>query len=153
MDEVEEIKHRIDIVDLISSYLTLKKAGANYRALCPFHKEKTPSMMVSPEKQIFKCFGCFIKGTEVVTTGGIQPIETISQNRKVLTHKGRFQRVLTKFEREYKGDIVELKVRHTNETIRLTPDHKVFLIKTKNCKQQGRLTRLCQVRCKQNCPT
>lgn len=58
MNEIEEIKKRIDIVDLISSYLTLKKAGTNYRALCPFHQEKTPSMMISPEKQIFKCFGC-----------------------------------------------------------------------------------------------
>lgn len=58
MDEVEEIRRRIDIQDLIASYLTLKKAGANYRCLCPFHNEKTPSMMVSPEKQIFKCFGC-----------------------------------------------------------------------------------------------
>ncbi|MCX6811244.1 MAG: DNA primase [Candidatus Berkelbacteria bacterium] len=58
MDQVEEIKQRVDIVDLISIYLELKKAGANYKALCPFHNEKTPSFMVSQDKGIFKCFGC-----------------------------------------------------------------------------------------------
>src|SRR3972149_10239177 len=63
MDEIEEIKRRIDIVDLISSYLTLKKAGTDYKALCPFHQEKTASFMVSPEKQIFKCFGCGAGGS------------------------------------------------------------------------------------------
>lgn len=62
MDQIEEIKEKIDIVDLISDYLELKKAGRNFKALCPFHTEKTPSFMVSPELQIFKCFGCGIGG-------------------------------------------------------------------------------------------
>ena len=50
---LEEIKNRIDIVELISSYVDLKPAGKNYRGLCPFHDEKTPSFTVSPEKGIF----------------------------------------------------------------------------------------------------
>lgn len=55
---LEEIRDRADIVDVISQYMDLKKAGANYKGLCPFHGEKTPSFTVSPQKQIYKCFGC-----------------------------------------------------------------------------------------------
>ena len=57
-DQVAEVKSRTDIVSIIGERIELKKAGRNYKTACPFHGEKTPSFMVSPELQIFKCFGC-----------------------------------------------------------------------------------------------
>src|SRR5215467_1688034 len=61
---LEQIRAASDIVDVIGSYLPLKRAGANFVALCPFHKEKTPSFNVNPHRQIFHCFGCH-KGGDV----------------------------------------------------------------------------------------
>src|SRR5260221_1031131 len=58
MDEVSIIRDKIDIVTLLAEFIQLKKSGRNFKALCPFHGEKSPSFMVSPERQIWHCFGC-----------------------------------------------------------------------------------------------
>jgi DNA primase len=65
-DLIERIRSASDVVDVIGSYLPLKRAGQNFVALCPFHKEKSPSFNVNPHKQIFHCFGCH-KGGDVFT--------------------------------------------------------------------------------------
>ncbi len=61
----EQLKNSIDIVEIISNYIEIKKAGANFKANCPFHGEKTPSFVISPSKQIFHCFGCGVGGDAI----------------------------------------------------------------------------------------
>ena len=73
-NEVEEIKQRLNIVEIINEYLPLKKSGSNHKGVCPFHQEKTPSFMASQAKQIWHCFGCH-KGGDIFSV--VQEIEGI----------------------------------------------------------------------------
>jgi len=86
MNNVEQIKSKLDIVELIQEYLPLKQAGTNFKGLCPFHNEKTPSFMVSRDKQFFKCFGCG-EGGDIFTF--LQKIENIEfpEALKILADK------------------------------------------------------------------
>ena len=74
MDEVTQIRERIDLVSFISEYIPLKKMGRNFKTNCPFHNEKTPSFVVSPERQVWHCFGCS-KGGDIFSF--IQDIEGV----------------------------------------------------------------------------
>lgn len=64
-ESIENLKNHLDVVDVISQFLELKKTGANFKACCPFHGESTPSFVVSPAKQIYHCFGCGVGGDSI----------------------------------------------------------------------------------------
>jgi len=64
-ESIENLKSHLDVVDVVSQFIELKKAGANFKACCPFHGEDTPSFVVSPQKQIYHCFGCGVGGDAI----------------------------------------------------------------------------------------
>ena len=74
---LDEIKIKNDIIDIVSQYVVLKRSGRNYMGLCPFHKEKSPSFCVSPDKQIFHCFGCGVGGNVIHFIGKIENLNFI----------------------------------------------------------------------------
>ncbi|HOZ56461.1 MAG TPA: DNA primase [bacterium] len=121
----EEIKSRLDIVDIIRDYIPLKAAGVNFRARCPFHNEKTPSFMISPEKQIWHCFGCgkggdmlaFVMEIEGVDFAGalriLAPkagIALTKQDPKLTSEKNRILDILDLSRRYYHKVLLDSRV-------------------------------------------
>ena len=79
---IDEVRDHTDIVEVVSQFVTLKKVGKNFKGLCPFHSEKTPSFTVSPEKRIYHCFGCGAGGNVfkfVIETQNISFIDAVRQ--------------------------------------------------------------------------
>ncbi|MEK7524794.1 MAG: DNA primase [Patescibacteria group bacterium] len=127
-NQVEEIKKKINIVDIVSEHVVLKKKGKNFVGLCPFHGEKTASFMVNEELQIYKCFGCFPAGQAVLVPGGIKAIEEVRKDDLVISGTGKKRRVLRTFRRSYRGLVVGLTTRMFAEEVVMTVDHKVLAV-------------------------
>ncbi|MDP2638982.1 MAG: DNA primase [Candidatus Azambacteria bacterium] len=130
-DQVQEIKERLNISDVISGYIRLQKAGVNFKAICPFHNEKTPSFMISPPRQSWHCFGCFPPGQKIKTPFGYHNIEELDKNHFVYSGKGFIRKVLATYERDYVGDMIDVEVRKLGGIVSLTADHNLEIIRPK----------------------
>ena len=100
---VEQIKDKLNIVDLVSTYLKLEKAGANWKACCPFHHEKTPSFFVSPTRESFHCFGCNRGGDMFTFVQEIESLDFIGA-LKILAERAGVELGQTSFKRDPEQD-------------------------------------------------
>lgn len=111
---IDEIRDRSDIVDIISQYVILKRSGRNFFGVCPFHKEKTPSFSVSPDKQIFHCFGCGAGGNVIHFISKIENMD-FKETIELLAEKSGVQLPTLNNNRDNKQLLLKEKVYQINE--------------------------------------
>jgi DNA primase len=115
MSVIDEIKQRLDIVEVISAYVPLKKTGRNYKGLCPFHSEKTPSFVVFPDSQNWHCFGACSTGGDVFTFVQKREAVDFSEALRILAQKAGVT-LKPRTEKESAEDQQRDKLRQINET-------------------------------------
>ena len=111
---IEEIRNSNDIVDIISQYVVLKRSGRNYFGLCPFHKEKSPSFSVSPDKQIFHCFGCGAGGNVFHFISKIENVN-FTESMQILSDRVGIQLPTLDSNEDSKKQLLKSKVYEINE--------------------------------------
>ena len=111
---IEEVRNSNDIVDIISQYVVLKRSGRNYFGLCPFHKEKSPSFSVSPDKQIFHCFGCGAGGNVFHFVSKIE-IVNFAESMQILSDRAGIHLPTLDSNEDSKKQYLKSKVYEINE--------------------------------------
>ena len=120
----EDVRNRSDIADVIGSYIHLKRAGGNFKALCPFHKEKTPSFHVDPRRQGFRCFGCGLGGDVFQFIMEIESVDFITA-LKILAQKSGIDMESINYDKQKGADKSTLYAIHE----KLTSDYNIMLLK------------------------
>jgi DNA primase len=133
---VEQLKNNIDIVDIISNYIEIKKSGANFKANCPFHGEKTPSFVISPAKQIFHCFGCLSPSEEVRTVYGLREIQDIKVGDKVFTFSGKATEVIETVNHKPQYKMLKFKTDLMNDWSTFTANHDMLIVSKEEALKQ-----------------
>lgn len=127
---VEQIKERLNVVDVVSQYLRLEKAGANFKARCPFHTEKTPSFFVSPTRQTWHCFGCSRGGdmlSFVQEIGGLDFLEALHQLAAQAGIELKKEDPKIRSERQRLIDLLEEATRHYEKNLARNAEAGAYL--------------------------